>query len=1134
MLNDSMYNYNINIDDAQLLLNSIFLFDGNNISYIFPININSISETYNLITIENLGIFVNNNNIIERTQQINMNNQLVYVLYLPNNNKSYNIENINIDNSHIKLSIKLDVPTNINVTDNLKSISEDTLRNISANIGKLNNILTPHTTINGGGTTISINNALANFSKFVESIHFHPQLVKLNSLDVDNYKSLKQNITLFESNDLTIIDIYIQYLFISVDINSTLYKLLLLIINSSINTYDKLEDYPAIQYNTYFFNNFTNKNNNNYVHIHIYNFNKLFIQTYDNVLTNNNDKKMFLIEIYNNLLINYTDITNITNSLNNLLEYTDFKNSSNDFTQQINQYIKQQSSNKIITYLKIRNDDHSDIKGAIYDYNRYRFNIKLYNEIVNNKQSYTAMQLQYNDDNIQYYNNNDIQDGTWKDKNDYDYNNTFIFGKFNEIFTSNLSNNYIATRMNDIINNLINIKPVLLLGYGASGSGKTSSLIYFSKGNQDNKDGILIHLCNIMAKRGFQNIEVGVKEYLHVEHNNNMHNTCKIINDNDIICETQDSINFHYDTNVGTFLLDNEFIYNNKYKYRHESNERKFDTNTNMSEIIMHIIDSDRFVKATTNNPQSSRSHSIVYLKLKNNTSNINTYLFVGDLAGVENSFKCDIHNTLADFMNIKGNNNIPYYTQIQHGGQNNDVDYSNLDPVFNNIDISNNNILNNLINNKMDMFNFEDIIKFIPQEIYNSLNITFKNIRLKEKRNKRIHNLLIELIKIILNTNITDPSNNNMYKILDQITIIKLNETKKLFDIKYRAKAIKERIVNKFKNSKLSNTINEDSIDINNIIKVINKETTYMYLRGYQTYNQPYNISKLLSFLDGDVVYKRFNELFLYNEYKIPIQIYDEIVHTLIDILLFAKYKISFATTICNNRNIEGDFINSTLTDVRNTVNYILNEKNKQVLLNTPDFINECYNQYCMNSQCFQIKQNNNIVNSKIFNDIFNYIHPNNDYDINKFYTDINIAVFCVFNISKNANNPPPTPYINTNDIKRNFYNNNKHDFNQILPPIFNKLNNYEHIINTKSIIINELSINDATNLINNQNNVSTYNQLLKYTYSILEFIDNINASSAVGTIDFLDQISKYNTTNYVCTNDNNIEGFIELNNNK
>jgi hypothetical protein len=33
-----------------------------------------------------------------------------------------------------------------------------------------------------------------------------------------------------------------------------------------------------------------------------------------------------------------------------------------------------------------------------------------------------------------------------------------------------------------------------MLGYGASGAGKTSSLIYFNKGKtQEEKDGILIH-----------------------------------------------------------------------------------------------------------------------------------------------------------------------------------------------------------------------------------------------------------------------------------------------------------------------------------------------------------------------------------------------------------------------------------------------------------------------------------------------------------------------------------------------------------------------------------------------------------------------------------------------------------------
>ena len=54
--------------------------------------------------------------------------------------------------------------------------------------------------------------------------------------------------------------------------------------------------------------------------------------------------------------------------------------------------------------------------------------------------------------------------------------------------------------MDVVINSLLIQKPVFIIGYGASGAGKTSTLIYFNKGNNmDTKNGSLVHLCNRMA-----------------------------------------------------------------------------------------------------------------------------------------------------------------------------------------------------------------------------------------------------------------------------------------------------------------------------------------------------------------------------------------------------------------------------------------------------------------------------------------------------------------------------------------------------------------------------------------------------------------------------------------------------------
>ena len=72
---------------------------------------------------------------------------------------------------------------------------------------------------------------------------------------------------------------------------------------------------------------------------------------------------------------------------------------------------------------------------------------------------------------------------------------------------------------------------------------------------------------------------------------------------------------------------------------------------------MIHLIDKDRHVKATTNNPNSSRSHSLVFVKLMKKAGGDKEkkgFLIVGDFAGVENVFDCENPSVLNQFMNIK------------------------------------------------------------------------------------------------------------------------------------------------------------------------------------------------------------------------------------------------------------------------------------------------------------------------------------------------------------------------------------------------------------------------------------------------------------------------------------------------
>ena len=97
------------------------------------------------------------------------------------------------------------------------------------------------------------------------------------------------------------------------------------------------------------------------------------------------------------------------------------------------------------------------------------------------------------------------------------YDSTFLFGRMNQIFLPYLPNKEVANHMENIIDKITDKnlnKKLFTIGYGASGTGKTSSLIYFNKGKeQEDKEGVIIHLCNKLGQMGYTKATVTTKEF---------------------------------------------------------------------------------------------------------------------------------------------------------------------------------------------------------------------------------------------------------------------------------------------------------------------------------------------------------------------------------------------------------------------------------------------------------------------------------------------------------------------------------------------------------------------------------------------------------------------------------------------
>ena len=253
------------------------------------------------------------------------------------------------------------------------------------------------------------------------------------------------------------------------------------------------------------------------------------------------------------------------------------------------------------------------------------------------------------------------------------------------------------------------------------------------------------------------------------------------------------------------------------------------------------------------------------------------------------------------------------------------------------------------------------------------------------------------------------------------------------------------------------------------------------------------------------------------------------------------SQVRLNYGKQVCENRVIEGKYINSSLDQIRQTFKYILSKKheNSDALFNSPDFIDICLKSYCPTGiNCFNTSSTDNAPESLI-DEIYNYIHSTmdtekaTDYTKDEFYKEIVISVFGVFNVSRLADNPPPVPYIDINHLKQIYYNKDS-EYSQKYPILWvlhdlNKQIENLPLVTNKSIITNLTSlITDAKKdyIINNKSeNILTMLDQSKVSFNvgnrlkeIIEEIDIHNAASTIGTLEFLDQLAKFNSVNNLC----------------
>lgn len=361
----------------------------------------------------------------------------------------------------------------------------------------------------------------------------------------------------------------------------------------------------------------------------------------------------------------------------------------------IDDYVSSQNRTDVITYLKINSTEPEGLSGNKPWNQRYEIRLKpsslasearqKFNAMILGYKMYTApfyKQITYGKDTKKTIVAVDGLDGivTYKTSalgalkeiekvNKYD--KYYLFGNYENIFPlynintgekeSNLEN---AKNMTAIIEQICtDNKPVFLLGYGASGSGKTSSLIYFNKSKkEEDKNGIVIHLCKVIIAK--LNASVKTVDYVKV-----------VVKEFYMTNELKDhtSAEYVFDTDLN---MTRGNIGQSMHTY-HVNMNKPVEEFKNMGQVLKQLVDVDRYVKATTNNPQSSRSHVLVFIQFCSNEPDKYPIrnLIIGDFAGKENEFQCANTDTVVAFLNTKIDNSeskyqgYPFYSAQIKGG---------------------------------------------------------------------------------------------------------------------------------------------------------------------------------------------------------------------------------------------------------------------------------------------------------------------------------------------------------------------------------------------------------------------------------------------------------------------------------
>jgi DNA repair exonuclease SbcCD ATPase subunit len=229
---------------------------------------------------------------------------------------------------------------------------------------------------------------------------------------------------------------------------------------------------------------------------------------------------------------------------------------------------------------------------------------------------------------------------------------SYHLGPFTAVFhpgnaSTPMGNNLVAKNCKELLTSINDDKNVFIFGYGPSGAGKTSALINFNGGKtQDERTGIIPRI--LADIKDIESVQVRLVEYFDDGTGERRIDLCSpntvnppldtvtphtfTLNDSktDLVTSDVIALKAAITTASATVSTDLAPVF------------AEYEANINsIGGFMTSHLDLVRRVDPTTNNPESSRSHVIMYLDIIRSGGKT-VKMAIGDFAGVESKFDCD------------------------------------------------------------------------------------------------------------------------------------------------------------------------------------------------------------------------------------------------------------------------------------------------------------------------------------------------------------------------------------------------------------------------------------------------------------------------------------------------------------